>query len=222
MRISPFYWGMSGLHLAIFSGLMSSLIHIIITPLHHPLPPIIIIITCQHIKIACIILYRTSSSLVSIIISWHHHHQLTVTPSSSPPSSVPQLISPSQIFTCSLNEYNIVFSVPRQEPAVIMPYTKLQVQIGDDTVLECSASGNPQPVITWEKYGGSLSEGRYRLQNGKCTGQSFRNFLTIQQVLLALLFLERATSYCHGLVSVHPWSSRASRWPSFLSHDGIN
>ena len=57
--------------------------------------------------------------------------------------------------------------MPRQEPVVIMPSTKQQALLGDNVVLECSAIGNPHPVITWDKYGGSLTKGRYRLLNGK-------------------------------------------------------
>ncbi|XP_053408068.1 cell adhesion molecule-related/down-regulated by oncogenes-like [Mercenaria mercenaria] len=66
----------------------------------------------------------------------------------------------------SIHVHVLNTAVPRHDPAVIMPSTKLQALLGDDVVLECSAIGNPQPVISWEKYGGSLSEGRYRLQHG--------------------------------------------------------
>ncbi|WAR04428.1 CDON-like protein [Mya arenaria] len=52
--------------------------------------------------------------------------------------------------------------VPNQEPAVIMPRTEFQATVRDNVILECSAIGNPQPVITWEKYGGILLPGRYR------------------------------------------------------------
>ncbi|XP_052779123.1 probable oxidoreductase PXDNL [Mya arenaria] len=51
-------------------------------------------------------------------------------------------------------------------PAVIMLCTELQATVKDNVILECSAIGNPQPVITLEKYGGILLSGRYRQIHG--------------------------------------------------------
>lgn len=56
--------------------------------------------------------------------------------------------------------------VPNQEPAVIMPTAKVHALVGQDVVLECSAVGNPQPVITWEKYGGKMNYGRSITKHG--------------------------------------------------------
>ncbi|KAL4229419.1 hypothetical protein ACF0H5_012457 [Mactra antiquata] len=52
------------------------------------------------------------------------------------------------------------------KPTVIMPTTELKVQVGQNAVLECSAVGNPQPVITWKKYGGELNHERYKQLHG--------------------------------------------------------
>lgn len=56
--------------------------------------------------------------------------------------------------------------VPNQEPAVIMPTAKVHALVGQDVILECSAVGNPQPVITWEKYGGKMNYARATTKNG--------------------------------------------------------
>lgn len=48
-----------------------------------------------------------------------------------------------------------------------MPRAELHATVGDSVVLECSAVGNPQPVIAWEKYGGKLIPGRYTQKYGK-------------------------------------------------------
>lgn len=65
--------------------------------------------------------------------------------------------------------HTFILPVPNQEPAVIMPTAELKAAVGDNVVLECSAVGNPQPVITWEKYGGKLVPGRYTQKYGNIT-----------------------------------------------------
>ncbi|WAR26134.1 IHOG-like protein, partial [Mya arenaria] len=52
--------------------------------------------------------------------------------------------------------------LPNQEPAVIMHVWSSKQRSETNVILECSAIKNPQPVITWEKYGGILLPGRYR------------------------------------------------------------
>ena len=47
-----------------------------------------------------------------------------------------------------------------------MPTAKVHALVGQDVVLECSAVGNPQPVITWEKYGGKMNYGRSITKHG--------------------------------------------------------
>ena len=48
-----------------------------------------------------------------------------------------------------------------------MPTATVHSLVGQDVVLECSAVGNPRPVITWEKYGGEMNLGRSVTKFGK-------------------------------------------------------
>ncbi|KAL3884863.1 hypothetical protein ACJMK2_024964 [Sinanodonta woodiana] len=56
--------------------------------------------------------------------------------------------------------------VPKQETAIITSYSKIKGKVGHDVLLECFAVGNPQPVISWEKYGGVLSLHKHTLIQG--------------------------------------------------------
>ena len=47
-----------------------------------------------------------------------------------------------------------------------MPTAKVHSLVGQDVVLECSAVGNPQPIITWEKYGGEMNLARSAIKFG--------------------------------------------------------
>ncbi len=47
------------------------------------------------------------------------------------------------------------------------PRSKLEVLQGSNLTLECVVQGSPVPVVTWDKYGGQLPEGRYIQSLGK-------------------------------------------------------
>ena len=51
----------------------------------------------------------------------------------------------------------VVVSLPR---FTVKPPVKLVAWIGDTLTLKCSATGDPQPVISWKKQGGQLPVGR--------------------------------------------------------------
>ena len=42
----------------------------------------------------------------------------------------------------------------------VEPHTKILARVGTNLRLNCSASGNPQPVVTWKKKGAQLPVGR--------------------------------------------------------------
>jgi len=51
----------------------------------------------------------------------------------------------------------VVVSLPR---FTVKPPVKAAAWIGDTLTLNCSATGDPQPVISWKKQGGQLPVGR--------------------------------------------------------------
>ena len=57
----------------------------------------------------------------------------------------------------------VVVSPPR---FVVKPPAKVVAWVGDSLKLNCSATGDPQPVITWKKQGGQLPVGRSQQING--------------------------------------------------------
>ena len=57
----------------------------------------------------------------------------------------------------------VVVSPPR---FVVKPPAKVVAWVGDSLKLNCSATGDPQPVITWKKQGGPLPVGRSQQING--------------------------------------------------------
>ena len=65
--------------------------------------------------------------------------------------------------------YVLPFSVPVvNSPSRIVksPQTPVEVMSGGNLTLECVAEASPVPVVTWEKYGGQLPEGRYTQKLG--------------------------------------------------------
>ena len=58
----------------------------------------------------------------------------------------------------------VVVSLPR---FTIKPPARVVVSSGDTLTLNCSATGDPEPVISWKKLGGQLPAGRSRQSNGQ-------------------------------------------------------
>ena len=57
----------------------------------------------------------------------------------------------------------VVVSPPR---FTVKPPTKVVAWVGDILILNCSATGDPQPVLTWKKQGSQLPVGRNQQING--------------------------------------------------------
>ena len=57
----------------------------------------------------------------------------------------------------------VVVSTPR---LVVKPPAKVVAWVGGSLKLNCSATGDPQPVIRWKKQGGQLPVGRSQQING--------------------------------------------------------
>ena len=57
----------------------------------------------------------------------------------------------------------VVVSLPR---FIVKPPTKRIAHLGDTLSLNCSATGDPQPVISWKKQGDQLPVGRSQQNNG--------------------------------------------------------
>ena len=58
----------------------------------------------------------------------------------------------------------VVVSLPR---FTVKPPAKAIASLGETLTLNCSASGDPQPVISWKKQGGQLPVGRSQQSNGQ-------------------------------------------------------
>ena len=61
------------------------------------------------------------------------------------------------------NTLLVVVSPPR---FTIKPPAKVVAWVGETLILNCSATGDPQPVISWKKQGGQLPAGRSQQING--------------------------------------------------------
>ena len=61
------------------------------------------------------------------------------------------------------NTLLVVVSPPR---FTIKPPAKVVAWVGETLILNCSATGDPQPVISWKKQGGQLPVGRSQQING--------------------------------------------------------
>ena len=62
------------------------------------------------------------------------------------------------------------------------PNTTITVTRGDNLTLECVYEGAPVPVVTWDKYGGQLPEGRYSQLLGKWSAGAMGDDRVIIQV----------------------------------------
>ena len=58
----------------------------------------------------------------------------------------------------------VVVSLPR---FTVKPSARAIASPGETLTLNCSASGDPQPVISWKKQGGQLPVGRSQQSNGQ-------------------------------------------------------
>ena len=61
------------------------------------------------------------------------------------------------------NTLLVVVSPPR---FTIKPPAKVVAWVGETLILNCTATGDPQPVISWKKQGGQLPVGRSQQING--------------------------------------------------------
>ena len=61
------------------------------------------------------------------------------------------------------NTLLVVVSPPR---FTVKPPAKIVAWVGGSLILNCSATGDPQPVISWKKQGGQLPVGRSQQING--------------------------------------------------------
>ena len=67
----------------------------------------------------------------------------------------------------------VVVSLPR---FTVKPPAKIVAAFGDTLTLNCSAAGNPQPVISWKRQGAQLPVGRsYQQINGALVIRDIRN-----------------------------------------------
>ena len=58
----------------------------------------------------------------------------------------------------------VVVSLPR---FTVKPPARAIAWLGETLTLNCSATGDPQPVISWKKQGGQLPVGRSQQSNGQ-------------------------------------------------------
>ena len=65
----------------------------------------------------------------------------------------------------------VVVSLPR---FTFKPPSKILVAVEDTLTLNCSASGDSQPVIRWKKQGGQLPVGRSQQRNGELVIRGFQ------------------------------------------------
>ena len=61
------------------------------------------------------------------------------------------------------------------------PNTTITVTRGDNLTLECVYEGAPVPVVTWDKYGGQLPEGRYSQVLGEWDTVSWESYFCIKR-----------------------------------------
>ena len=66
----------------------------------------------------------------------------------------------------------VVVSLPR---FTVKPPPKAAAWIGDTLTLNCSATGDPQPVISWKKQGSQLPVGRSQQTNGALVIRDIKN-----------------------------------------------
>jgi len=57
----------------------------------------------------------------------------------------------------------VVVPLPR---FTLKPSVKVFVSLGSNLTLKCSATGDPQPVISWKRHGAQLPVGRSRVSKG--------------------------------------------------------
>ena len=65
----------------------------------------------------------------------------------------------------------VVVSLPR---FTVKPPARVSLSSGETLTLNCSANGDPQPVISWRKQGGQLPAGRSQQSNGDLVIRGFQ------------------------------------------------
>ena len=71
--------------------------------------------------------------------------------------------------------YFVIVAPVSNSPARIVhtPPENMEVLLGETLTLECVIEGSPVPWVGWDKYGGSLPEGRFTQELGRCHFGSF-------------------------------------------------
>ena len=90
------------------------------------------------------------------------------------------LKSDSDAYFCSAT--NVLGSVERKTLLVVVslprftvkPLARVSLSSGETLTLNCSANGDPQPIISWRKQGGQLPAGRSQQSNGDLVIRGFQ------------------------------------------------
>ncbi|XP_078379220.1 uncharacterized protein LOC144662310 isoform X2 [Oculina patagonica] len=73
--------------------------------------------------------------------------------------------------TVARRTFLVVVKLPK---FTVRPPAKVSVYPGDSLTLNCSATGEPQPVISWKRHGSQLPVGRSHVLSGVLTLRNFR------------------------------------------------
>ena len=84
----------------------------------------------------------------------------------------------------------VMVSLPR---FTVKPPAKAAVWIGDTLTLNCSATGDPQPVISWKKQGGQLPVGRSQQTTSALVKRDIKNEDAGNYICVA----KKCWSVCH-------------------------
>ena len=91
----------------------------------------------------------------------------------------------------------VVVSLPR---FTLKPPVKAAVRISDNLTLNCNATGDPQPVVSWKKQGGQLPVRRSQLINGTLVIRDIKNEDSGNYICVARsagVFVVETVTYVH-------------------------